>query len=65
MKENDLNYADVLLCKGRGFMSDFIAAIDGGKYSHAIFYIGNGQVAHSVGCQSRDTDLHDRLKNEI
>lgn len=41
---NDLQEADVLLARGTGIISDLIAKSDGGKYSHAAMWSGDGVI---------------------
>lgn len=44
----DLKPCDVLLCRGKGFISDMIVLLSGGTYSHAALYAGKINDQHCV-----------------
>ncbi|KAB3530499.1 hypothetical protein [Alkaliphilus serpentinus] len=48
LKLNDLKPGDVLLCRGEGWVSDLIALLDGGPYSHTALYVGSNDGKHYV-----------------
>ncbi len=54
----DLKKGDVLLCRGKGLLSDLIVLFDGGKYSHAAFFDGEQVVQatlHGIVRESIDS----------
>ncbi len=59
----DLKAGDVLLCRGKGIISELVELFDGGTYSHAAIFDGEKVVQatlHGVVIESIDT-----LKDEI
>lgn len=56
IKINDLVAGDVLLYKGKSFISRAIQFFDGTDFSHAALYLGDGQVGEAIasGLKRRD-----------
>ncbi|MCP4138233.1 MAG: hypothetical protein GY754_45140 [bacterium] len=61
----DLKNTDILLCKSPGKLADFIMKIDGGDYSHAVLYYGDGKIVHSTGFHSPDEKTNDALGEKL
>ncbi|SCY90353.1 C40 family peptidase [Alkaliphilus peptidifermentans] len=48
IKKIDLFPGDILLCRGKGWISDLIVLFDGGTYSHTAVYVGERCGEHLI-----------------
>lgn len=44
---NDLKPGDLILCHGKGFISNTIMLLEEAHYSHSALYAGNGEIMHA------------------
>jgi hypothetical protein len=76
LRQDELRPADVLLSRGHGLVSDLIANVDGGSYSHGAVWSGEGVIqatsdgiTHSAAKGEhgvyRRIDLPDEVASEI
>lgn len=47
IRVDELIPGDLILCHGKGFISNSIMLLENANYSHAALYVGNGEIMHA------------------